>query len=139
MFSSLFPFLCFLHFNTHVQARVRVRRKKTKTIRVKRKKSGTITALAGDIEGEEGSKDGGLPVSSTEAEAEEEAVEDEGKRTHVDETRSNEKRRQEKIEDDNNVEAAGNTFIAAIAVASEKKSAQDLQREKLLELAKQVR
>ena len=45
----------------------------------------------------------------------------------------------EKIEDDNNVEAAGNTFIAAIAVASEKKSAQDLQREKLLELAKQVR
>ena len=98
--SSLFPFLCFLHFNTYVQARVRVRRKKTKTIRVKRKKSGTIAALAGDIEEEEGSKDGGLLVSPTEEKAEEEAVEDEGKRTHMDETRSNEKRRQEKIEDE---------------------------------------
>ena len=46
----------------------------------------------------------------------------------------------ERIEDGTNVEAAaGNTCIAAIAVAAEKISAQDLQKEKLLELATQVR
>merc|ERR1711865_357490 len=46
------------------QARVRVRRKKTKKVRVKRKKTGAIAAVTGGIGGE-GSKDGGLPVPPT--------------------------------------------------------------------------